>query len=371
MPLRWRHLAPRATIRPAPARRTSSGAARSSSSGRGEPFWASYDDERLLDVRMCDLGVTLEDSTLEPRLEQLRAELAARGLDFRPHSWLSGEWFCPDGVPGFAIPFYLAHPRLARLEEKQTLEVEGGTPEWCLRILRHEAGHAIENAYHLRQRRRRQALFGRSSEPYPKFYLPRPYSRSFVVHLDGYYAQSHPDEDFAETFAVWLTPGYPWTERYAGWPALRKLEYVDATMRELAGVPPPVQTRRTVDPLWRIRKTLRAHYREKRRLYGLDRRKAYDEDLLRLFTAPPGDRDRPTAAAFLSRNRPELRRRVARATGEYQYTIDRLLKSIIIRCRQLGLRLSRSEEETRLDFALKLTFYTMELLATGRHRVPL
>jgi len=360
-----------AAIRPAPARRTSSGAARSSSPGRGEPFWASYDDERLLDVRMCDLGVTLEDSLLEPPLEQLRAELAARGLDFRPHSWLSGEWFCPDGVPGFAIPFYLAHPRLARLEEKQTLEVEGGTPEWCLRILRHEAGHAIENAYHLRQRRRRQALFGRSSEPYPKFYLPRPYSRSFVVHLDGYYAQSHPDEDFAETFAVWLTPGYPWTERYAGWPALRKLEYVDATMRELAGVPPPVQTRRTVDPLWRIRKTLRAHYREKRRLYGLDRRKAYDEDLLRLFTAPPGDRDRPTAAAFLSRNRPELRRRVARATGEYQYTIDRLLKSIIIRCRQLGLRLSRSEEETRLDFALKLTFYTMELLATGRHRVPL
>jgi len=343
---------------------------RSSSAGR-EPFWAAYDDERLLDVRMCDLGVTLEDSPLEPRLDQLRAELAGRGLEFRPHFWLSEEWFCPDGVPGVAIPFYLAHPRLARLEEKQTLEVEGGTPEWFLKILRHEAGHAIENAFHLRQRRRRQSLFGRSSVPYPKFYLPRPYSRSFVVHLDGYYAQSHPDEDFAETFAVWLTPGYPWPERYAGWPALRKLEYVDALMRELAGVTPPVQTRRTVDPLSRIPKTLRAHYREKRRLYGLDRRKGYDEDLLRLFTAPPGDRDRPSAAAFLSRNRPELRRRVARATGEYQYTIDRLLRSIIVRCRQLGLRLSRSEEETRLDFALKLTFYTMELLATGRHRVPL
>jgi hypothetical protein len=364
-------LASRAATRAVPARRASPGAARASASARPEPFWANYDDERLLDVRMCDLGVTLEGSNLEPRLDQLRAELAGHGLEFRPHFWLSEEWFCPDGVPGIAIPFYLAHPRLARLEEKQTLEVEGGTPQWCLRILRHEAGHAIENAFHLRQRRRRQALFGQSSVPYPKFYLPRPYSRSFVLHLDGYYAQSHPDEDFAETFAVWLTPGYPWTERYAGWPALRKLEYVDAVMRELAGATPPVQTRRTVAPLSRIRKTLRAHYREKRRQYGLDRRKAYDEDLLRLFTAPPGDRDRPSAAAFLARNRPELRRRVARATGEYQYTIDRLLKSIIVRCRQLGLRLSRSEEETRLDFALKLTFYTMELLATGRHRVPL
>ncbi len=364
-------MAPRAATRPAPARRTSAGAGRSFAGSRGEPAWANYDDERLLDVRLCDLGVTLEGSALEPRLDQLRAELAARGLEFRPHFWLSEEWFCPDGVPGIAIPFYLAHPRLARLEEKQTLEVEGGTPEWCLRILRHEAGHAIENAFHIRQRRRRQALFGRSAVPYPRFYLPRPYSRSFVVHLDGYYAQSHPDEDFAETFAVWLTPDSPWRERYAGWPALRKLEYVDWLMRELAGAAAPVQRRRTVAPLRRIDKTLRAHYREKRKLYGLDRRKRYDEDLLRLFTAPPGDRDRPSAAAFLSRLRPELRRRVARATGEYQYTIDRLLKSIIERCRQLGLRLSRSEEETRLEFALKLTFYTMELLATGRHRVPL
>jgi len=367
-----RAVAARAATRPAPARRTPRRATRRGTSARrGEPFWVDYDDERLLDVRMSDLGVTLEESALEPHLDELRGELAGRGLEFRPHFWLSEEWFCPDGVPGIAIPFYLAHPRLARLEESQTLEVEGGTPEWFMRILRHEAGHAIENAFHLRQRRSRQAMFGRSSEPYPRFYLPRPYSRSFVVHLDGYYAQSHPDEDFAETFAVWLTPGLPWRERYAGWPALRKLEYVDAVMAELAGRPPLVQKRRTVGPLSRIRKTLRAHYREKRRLYGLDRRKAYDEDLLRLFTAPPGDRDRPSAAAFLSRLRPELRRRVARATGEYQYTIDRLLRSIIQRCRKLSLRLSRSEEETRLDFALKLTAYTMELLATGRHRVPL
>jgi hypothetical protein len=152
-----------AATRPAPARRTSPGASRSSSAGR-EPFWASYDDERLLDVRMCDLGVTLEGSALEPGLDQLRAELAGRGLEFRPHFWLSEEWFCPDGVPGVAIPFYLAHPRLARLEEKQTLEVEGGTPEWFLKILRHEAGHAIENAFHLRLRRRRKSLFCTRSE---------------------------------------------------------------------------------------------------------------------------------------------------------------------------------------------------------------
>jgi hypothetical protein len=131
-------------------------------------------------------------------------------LVFRPHFWLSDEWFCPDGEPGIAMPFYLAHPRLARLEMAQMREVEGGTREWCLRILRHETGHAIENAYRLRRRPRRRELFGRTSQPYPDSYSPRPYSKSFVRHLDAWYAQSHPDEDFAETFAVWLTPDSDW-----------------------------------------------------------------------------------------------------------------------------------------------------------------
>src|SRR5687767_9277000 len=198
---------------------------------------------------MCDLGVTIEGSGLEPRLAQLESELQARGLAFRPHYWLSDEWFCPDGVPGMAIPFYLAHPRLMRLEQAQMLEVEGGSHDWCLRILRHEAGHAIDNAYRLRSLKQRRALFGPSTAVYPKYYLPRPYSKSFVVHLDAWYAQSHPDEDFAETFAVWLQPGSDWRVRYAGWPALRKLEYMDELMQGLRRKSPSVTTRRTVEPL--------------------------------------------------------------------------------------------------------------------------
>ena len=165
-----------------------------------------WEDEQLLDLRLSDLDVRIEGSDLEERIAELGAELEAKGLRFRPHFWLADEWFCPDGVPGIAIPFYLAHPRLRRLELTQVLEIEGGTREWCMMILRHEAGHAIENAYRLRQRPKRQALFGKSSEPYPDSYAAKPYSRSFVVHLDSWYAQSHPDEDFAETFAVWLTP---------------------------------------------------------------------------------------------------------------------------------------------------------------------
>ena len=124
------------------------------------------------------------------------------------------------------------------------LEVEGGDHDSCMRILRHEAGHAIDNAFHLRRRRQRRELFGDHKLPYPEHYTPKPYSKNFVLHLDSWYAQSHPDEDFAETFALWLTPDAQWRQRYHDWPALRKLEYVDQLMRSLAGRTPPVTTAR-------------------------------------------------------------------------------------------------------------------------------
>src|SRR5260221_1328227 len=239
--------------------------------------WEEWPDERLLDLRMGQLGLTIEDSALAGRIAQLQQELEGRGLvNFKPHFWLSDEWFSPDAVPGVAIPFYLAHPRLERLERAYMLEVEGGTPEWCMRILRHEAGHAIDNAYKLRQRRRRQQVFGPSYKAYPQFYDPKPYSKSFVLHLDSWYAQSHPDEDFAETFGVWLSQPDDWRERYAEWPALKKLEYMDALMKELAGKKMLVRTHRRVDPLPKIRKTLRLHYDKKRRHYALLHPDFYD-----------------------------------------------------------------------------------------------
>src|SRR5689334_7197058 len=141
---------------------------RSASTIRQVPAeWATRPDEDILDLRMCDLPIAIEGSWLEPRIEELYAELAARGLTFKPHFWLSAEWFSPDGVPGVAIPFYLAHPRLIKLEKAEMLEVEGGTHEWCMKILRHEAGHAIDNAYRLRNRLRRQRVFGPSYMQYP------------------------------------------------------------------------------------------------------------------------------------------------------------------------------------------------------------
>jgi hypothetical protein len=333
--------------------------------------WAGWDDERLLALRLCDLGLRIEGTELAAHVARLYEELAARELAFRPHFWLSDEWFTPDGVPGMAIPFYLAHPRLAHLELKQMLDVEGGTPEHCLRILRHEAGHALDNAFRLRHRRLRQEVFGRSSQRYPEFYTPRPYSKSYVVHLGSGYAQSHPAEDFAETFAVWLTPGSDWRTRYLGWPALKKLERMDELMRELAGRRAPVRNQRLVDPLSRLSKTLREHYVQKRARYAVGLGEFYDRDLKRLFSAEPQFAGNPAAAAFLKRNRQEVRRLVRRWTGVYQYTIDQVLGEMIRRCRELSLRLTQPEDQARTHFTVLLTVQTMNHLHSGRHRLAL
>ncbi|MBI4521842.1 MAG: putative zinc-binding metallopeptidase [Gemmatimonadetes bacterium] len=338
---------------------------------RSEPAWADLSDDQLLELRFCDLNLRLENSWLEDRIAQLNSELEACGITFRPHFWISNEWFTPDDVGGVAVPFYLAHPRLAKLEEAQLLEVEGGTIRWCMQILRHETGHAIDNAYRLRRRRKRQKLFGRSSTPYPEEYLPRPYSRSHVQHLAHWYAQSHPDEDFAETFAVWMTPGSNWRARYVDWPALRKLEYIDELMRRIGPTAPLETTRRRVDPIERLRRTLRTHYRRKRKHYGLDHLDFYDRDLRRLFTDAPEAARNPPAARFVQRIRREVRRRVAGWTGAYQYTIDQVLEDIIERCRELNLRLAGPEDQARIEFTILLTVQAMNYLHTGGYKVAL
>ncbi len=334
-------------------------------------MWANWPDERLLDLRFCDLGLSIHKTVLEERIEQLYEEMARRGLRFRPHFWLSYEWFCPDGVPGVAIPFYLAHPRLMKLEHRQMLEVEGGTRDWCMRLLRHEVGHAINNAYRLHRRRRWREVFGKATEPYPDYYQPRPFSRRFVIHLDYWYAQSHPSEDFAETFAVWLSSRSLWKKRYQGWPALKKLEYVNELMGEIADAVPPVRTRRQEEPLRTLKTTLREHYTARRSHYGIEHPDFYDRDLRRLFTDTGRSASSEKASVFLRRIGPEIRELVAHWTGEHQYTIEQVLDDMITRCRELKLRVNRPKTRAKMEAAILLTVQTMNYLHSGYHRLAI
>jgi hypothetical protein len=337
---------------------------------RGDPRLrlARLSDEDLFRRRICDLGLQIEGTPLEERIARVYHELERRQIRFRPHFWLGEEWFTPDGVPGVAIPFYLAHPRLMQLERKEMLEVEGGSEDWCMKILRHEVGHAIDNAYRLRRMRRWREVFGPASKPYPDYYQPRPYSRSFVLHLDMWYGQSHPVEDFAETFAVWLKPNTDWRVRYRGWPALKKLEFVDRLMRDVRTQRPKVFSRARIESAATLRMTLGEYYEKKRTKHGVDYPNFYDNDLRRLFTDSPNAAG-PPAASFLRRIRPQLRKVIARWTGQYQYTIDQVFTDMIERSRELNLRLDRSQEEVERDALILVTVQTMNYLHGGGHRV--
>jgi hypothetical protein len=324
--------------------------------------WASLPDEQLLRLRFRDLKLSLEGTWLEDCLNNLYDELEQRGIRVRPHAWISSEWFSPDSTPGIAIPFYLAHPRLMRLEKKKIIDVEGGTWSECMRILRHEAGHVVQHSYQLHRRRRWQQLFGPSSRRYPSYYRPNPASRNFVQHLRLWYAQSHPDEDFAETFAVWLRPRSNWRTRYVGWPALKKLEYVDEVMAEIATQRPMLTRRERVEPLSQLSQTLAEHYRKKQALYAFDTPKTYDRDLLRLFSADPRHRRSQPASLFIRRNRAKIRQMVAKWTGEYQLTLDALLDDMMIRCRDLKLRAVGPERQLIMEFTVLLTAKTVHAL---------
>lgn len=328
-------------------------------------------EEELLDLRICDLNVRIEDTPLEDRIRDLFEELDEREFVFRPHFWLSDGWYTPDGIPGVAIPFYLAHPRLIRLERRQMLEAEGAANNDCMRILRHETGHAIDNAYRLRRKRSYREVFGHVSQPYRSYYEPRPYSKKFVLHFDMWYAQAHPVEDFAETFAVWLRPRSRWRKQYEGWPALKKLQYVHDLMQDIRGTKPLVASRQHVDPLRQIRQTLRQHYKKKRDFYGLDHPGFYDRDIRRLFSDAEEHQGNPSAAAFVKQVRRQLRETVARWTGETQYTIDQVLKEIISHCREFKLRLRTTQKQTTHELLVLLTVQTMNYLHGGKHRIAL
>jgi hypothetical protein len=326
-------------------------------------------DEELLDLRLCDLPLRIGGTNLEERIRRLYAELNAKGIRFKPHVWLGEEWFSPDAVPGIAIPFYLAHPRLVQLERRQMFEVEGGTETECMRILRHEAGHALDTAYRLHFKRRWRELFGSFTQPYPNSYKPRPKSRNFVLHLGAWYAQAHPAEDFAETFAVWLAPRSRWRARYRDWPALDKLEYVDELMEEIKGQARRNRRRDKVEPLAELRTSLREHYRRKREQYAVERGAYYDRDLLRIFAESSNHTARPTAASFIRSVRSEVREIVAEGTGVHQYTVDHVLKNMIERSRELKLRLYGSKRQSQRQFEVALTVQVMNLLHSGYHRI--
>ncbi|MDQ2867460.1 MAG: hypothetical protein M3R59_03465 [Verrucomicrobiota bacterium] len=327
--------------------------------------WAALSDEQLLELRIARLGLRLEGSAVEPLIALLNNELSAKGLAFQPPCHIGDEWFVPVGVPAIFIPFFLVHDRLRALERSMMLEVEGGTVEWFMKLMRHEAAHAYAYAYQLPRKKRWQQLFGRTSrEETPDFYQPRPFSRSYVVHLDDWYAQSHPDEDFAETFAVWLTPGLDWRKRYGGWKALQKIEYVDELMRSLAGKMPTHMPAYRAPDYDCLNLKLKTYYARKRKFYADTYPDFYDSDLRKLFAAPAGI----NASAYLRHRRRRIMNAVCQWTNEKKYRVHKLLARLSARCDELDLHVLNDDPQQDFRVAAFITTLVMNYLFTGKFK---
>jgi putative zinc-binding metallo-peptidase len=336
--------------------------------------WAKLDrmdDSDLLAMRLCELPVQFE-GLLARRVGRLHRELQKRGIVALPHVWLSEEFFTPDGTLGFAVPFYLAHPRLMRLERSQMLEVEGAGEAESRRIFRHEAGHCLDEAYAFYQRDRYRELFGDAHQGYPTSYQPKPDSRDYVINLAGWYAQGHPVEDFAETFAVWLNPYCDWRADYKGWPrALRKLDYVNELIAEIAGKQPIMANKREVEPLRSLTHTLRQHYETKRAYFAWPWPANYDLDLRRIFSDAAQHGKGPLATRFLRHKRALLRDRITEGTGVHAYAVDQLLRQMIARCQSLGLHVVDTPEITIEKLLVLLTMQTATVVQKGYPKVAL
>lgn len=326
----------------------------------------------LLGQKISDLGLNIRGSRVERLVSQLYDELAARGLKFRPPVYLSDQWGCPDGTPLIGVPFYLADPRLERIEREMSLSVEDDKES--MRYLRHEAGHAFNYAFRLHERAEWQSRFGSFSRPYRDRYKANPFSREHVRHILAWYAQKHPDEDFAETFAVWLTPGLDWRQQYEGWPVLEKLAYVDRLMTEIAEADlDPVVPGEDDLPVEAMRYSLAEHYADEDERVPVEDERQFDVDLRQIFVqvddAPAGE----PAHLFLARHYREIVTRTAFWTSERPSVIRSLIDVLQRRTELLGLRVGTLEAATLIEltsFATAVVMLYRETRSMRRARGP-
>jgi hypothetical protein len=331
----------------------------------------SWDTVRyeLLNTRVCDLGLRIEDSPIEPFIHRLHRELTLKGFKFVPDCYLTDSWGCPDEVPVIGVPFYLADKRLLRIEEEQTGEIE--SDQTIMMLMRHEAGHAINYAYRLYSDPAWAETFGSFTRPYRDSFQPNPFSRQFVRHLDHHqngrtYAQKHPDEDFAETFAVWLTPRSNWRRRYRNWPALRKLIYVDQLIRSIVTEFPRCTRGPLCTPVEEMDMLLAEHYGQRAERYRAAAQGYVDDKLREVFPTVRG-RTLLSAGDLLRKHQDELRSRVTQWSGLDDDEVGAVISKLEDRAYALDLHFRRRQLSAKLmDVTALATSLAMNFAYTGR-----
>jgi len=330
----------------------------------------AFRESNLWSTPIRDLGLTIAGTRLEPIVAEFEEELRQVGLTRpRPRFYLSTEWGVPFETVAIAIPFYLARPELTALHEEQTGHVEGFNRADILRYLRHEMGHVLSYGYRLYDDEEWVRRFGSITQPYEEDYRPEPFSRRFVRHLPGWYAQKHPDEDWAETFAVWMTPGVDWQKEYESWPeALGKLGYCDKVMRQITERVPLVTDEELDEDVGEIGYSVADYYEE----LAVDRSPDFPPGLdgaLRAIFEESGDETaadgkRP-AADLLARLERSLMENVYRWTGHFPERTRVLIRHLAGRARALELAYRAGDEGAA---ATGLTTFVTALAMNHVHR---
>lgn len=332
---------------------------------------ADLNDAEILKLRFKNIPLTIQDTDVEKCIQQLYSELESKALIFRPQIFLGDEWFSPEGMNAISVPFYLANTRLKNLEKSLMLEVEGGDHEWFMKLLRHEAGHCFDHCYKFSKRKKWSQIFGSPNIEYnPETYRPQPYSKSYVKHLDRWYAQAHPDEDFAETFAVWLNPNNDWKKEYSQWPtALQKLNYIEKIAKESLTLKNTAEKGRTPSNIKNLSTTLEKYYHKRKNENADDYPDFYDSDLKFIFNGDTTLTKRDASASrFMNKHRKLIVTTVAWATSERKFTIDSLVRRLTDRCKLLELKIGKSETQTTMDVASFLTSLVKNYLFTGKFK---
>jgi len=333
-------------------------------SGKSQEDWL-VERAQILKATIDQLGLRIEGTYLEQLVTRLYGELEAAGIRFRPKVYLADEWACPDGVPVIGIPFYLADEKLSRLEDEMMDGIEASSEDTILAYLRHECGHAINYAYKLYEIPEWNRVFGDYSAPYRDDFVPQPFSRNFVRHIPGFYAQKHPDEDFSETFAVWLTPDSRWRDTYRNWGAYEKLRYVDRLMREIGDKPPLVTGEDYDFAADAIVHSLDEHYRRtKPSLFELP--PELDQELRAVFRSGPRTDGALPASMLIEQHRRALVVSIADWTGLYDVTVRSLIAHFAQRADQLELWVdARNSTDTLIRLVALATALCMNRVHKG------
>jgi hypothetical protein len=316
-------------------------------------------------VPIRDLGLRIAGTPLERIIADFQKELGDAGIRrLRPHFYLSTEWGVPFDTISIAVPFYLARADLTALQAERHGHVEGTGRDDILRYLRHEMGHVVNYAYQLYEQPEWVELFGSITQSYEEEYRPEPFSRRFVRHLPGWYAQKHPDEDWAETFAVWLTPGRDWRAEYGDSPeALAKLEFCESTMKAVAERDPPVAATELDEDVGDLTYTLDHFYgTETPRAEPMPR--GLDGALRTIFEPMLGESEVP-ASELLRKLEPELMDSVYRWTGHFPERTRGLVRYLGERADGLRLGYDAGRE---LAASVALTALVSALAVNHVHR---